>query len=250
MGHKSIIQLTEIEMLKRILLMTLIAGSMTAVACKSEIDNKPAATVEEPAETTEAAEGEGAAADGEKADGAEGEPTTVAINTDDSKIGFVGAKVTGDHTGGFNEWEGKATLGPDGALQGVEFTVDTTSVFTDTEKLTGHLKSEDFFHVEKHPTSSFKSTKVEPIEGDAPKIGEEAATHKITGEMDLRGVKKTISFPAVVKSEGDAITANTNFTLKRFDFGINYKGKADDLIKEEVLMKIDLTIPKEKTSEG
>jgi polyisoprenoid-binding protein YceI len=228
--------------LKRILMIALIAGSATAVACKSEVDNKPAATVEEPATTEEAdttakADGEEAGEEGAAEEGAaDAAGRTVAIDTEASKIGFVGAKVTGDHTGGFKEWEGSAMLGEDGTLTGLEFTVDTTSVFTDAEKLTGHLQSEDFFHVEKYPKASFKTTKIEPLEG-------EGGTHTITGEMDLRGVKKTISFPATVKAEGDTIKANTEFTLKRFDFGIEYKGKADDLIKDEVLMKIDLTIP-------
>ncbi len=231
-------------MLKRVLMIALIAGSATAVACKSEVDNKPAATVEEPATGAEAAEGEeGAAAEGEEAAGEEAAAAgTVDIDTANSKIEFVGAKVTGDHTGGFNTWNGTATLGEDGNLSGLEFTVDTTSVYSDNEKLTGHLKSPDFFDVAKYPKATFKTTKIETLEG-------EGGTHTITGDMDLRGVKKTISFPATVKKEGDKITANTEFTLKRFDFGIEYKGQADDLIKDEVLMKINLAIPA-KPSEG
>lgn len=198
------------------------------VACRSEIDGKPAAQVgevQEP-ETTEKAEPEA--------------PDTtervVDIDVANSEIGWVGAKVTGDHTGGFNTWTGKATLAGVN-LKALEFTVDTTSIHSDNDRLTGHLKSEDFFEVETYPEAKFVSTAI--AEGSE----EEGYTHTVTGNMTIKETTRSISFPARVTKDGDNIVAESEFTLMRFQFGIEFKGKADDLIRDEVLMKIKLTIP-------
>ncbi len=213
--------------------MLLIAAALLISAgCKSEIDNKPAATVTETAAQT-AAQTAGQTAAQAPAE----ELKELALVAEGSSIGFVGAKVTGDHTGGFKTFTGKGFLSPDGKLAKTQFEVDTTSIFTDTEKLTGHLQSPDFFDVAKFPKASFVSTKIVEAPG-------EGKTHDITGDMTIREITKTITFPAIVKTEGDTAMANSEFTLKRSDFGIVYAGKPDDLIKEEVLMKISLKMAK------
>ncbi len=250
-------------MLKKLTIL-LVAANFAAVGmtgCKSQTDDKPAAKVEDAeaeeakTEGEEAKEGddakeEGAMAkegDDAKEEGdAKAEMTEVAVNTEESKIGFVGAKVTGDHEGGFKKFDGKMMLDEEGNLAKVAFNVDTTSIFTDTEKLTGHLKSDDFFHVEKYPKASFESTEITEGSDVKPGEGQEAFTHTIKGKMDLHGVEKVITFPARVDTSGDMIKASTEFNLNRFDFKIEYKGKPDDLIKKEVLMKIDLKAPKPK----
>jgi len=213
--------------------MLLIAAALLISAgCKSEIDNKPAATVTEPVTqtATQTAAQTAAQAPAE-------ELKELALVADGSSIGFVGAKVTGDHTGGFKTFTGKGFLSADGKLAKTEFEVDTTAIFTDTEKLTTHLRSPDFFDVEKFPKASFVSTKIVEAPG-------EGKTHDITGDMTIREITKTITFPAIVKAEGDTAMAISEFTLKRSDFGIVYAGKPDDLIKEEVLMKISLKMSK------
>ena len=202
-----------------------------ASACKSEIDGKQAATVTEPTATTEEAPAEGA---NKPAEG-EAKPVTVPLDTAKTTVEWVGAKITLDHKGGFKGVKGEATIGADGALTAVRAEVDTTTVYSDAEKLTGHLKGPDFFDVEKFPTSTFESKSI---------TKNEDGTYTVTGTLELRGVKKEISFPATIKTEGDMVTASAEFTLKRFDFGIVYKGKADDLIKDEVLMKLNLAAEK------
>lgn len=212
-------------MSKKIML-GLIACSMAfAMACKSEIDNKPEAQVNEPAEVAQQE-------DAEKVEKVEQTLVEVPVKKEGSKIEWVGAKVTGDHTGGFNEWTGTATLNTDGELQKLQFEVDTTSIYSDNERLTGHLKSDDFFDVENHPKASFVATKV--AEGSDV----EGATHTITGNMTLLGVTKELVIPATLKVEGNQWTGTSEFRFKRFDFGITYAGKADDLIKDEVAMKL------------
>ncbi len=223
-----------------LLIAAALAMTTTLVACESEVDNKPAAKVVEADKTTDDKKDDKKAGEDKKDDkgaaAAPGASGTYAVATDKSEIGWVGAKVSGDHKGGFKAFTGELTV-KDGNVTALSFDVDTKSLFSDAEKLTGHLKGADFFDVEKFPKAAFKATKVEAK-------AEGAHTHVITGEMDLHGVKKTIAFPATVMVEADKVTANTEFTLKRFDFGINYKGMADDLIKDDVLLKIKFEAPK------
>lgn len=226
-------------MFKKIAIICMFIG---LAACKSEIDNKPAATVEEPAATAQPevkADGPKAAdGDAKKADpSAEKAPADagkkVALVADQSSFGFVGAKVTGDHTGSFKEFTGNGWIGEKG-LEKIDLEVTTASVESDNPKLTGHLKSPDFFDVASHPKARFVS---KTIAADGDKF-------KIAGDMTIRGITKTISFPATITDDGTNLKAATEFTLKRFDFEIAYKGKADNLIKDDVLMKINLTFPK------
>lgn len=207
-------------------LILIAAALMISAGCKSEIDNKPAATVTETA--AQAVTQTAAQVPAE-------ELKELALVAEGSSIGWVGAKVTGDHTGGFKTFTAKGALDKDGKLSNVEFEVDTKSIFSDEDKLTTHLQSPDFFDVEKFPKASFVSTNIVEAVG-------EGKTHDVTGDMTIREIKKTITFPAVIKTEGDTAMANTEFTLKRSDFGIVYAGKPDDLIKEEVLMKISLKL--------
>ncbi len=51
---------------------------------------------------------------------------------------------------------------------------------------------------------------------------------------------KQIKFPATIQVEGDRVTVQAEFFIQRFDFDIVYPGKADDLIRDEVVIKIDL----------
>ncbi len=195
------------------------------VACDSEIDGKPAAVVAEAEATAE-----------EESQLEEEEDTAVRqeleINTEESSIGWVGAKVTGDHVGGFEEWTGTAVT-RNGDLEELRFTVDTTSIFSDNDNLTDHLMSDDFFDVEEYPKAKFESSRIAELEG-------EDSTHLVTGDFTIRGITQTVSFPASVEVHDDDVQASTEFTIDRFDFGIEYKGKPDDLIRDNVLLKIDL----------
>lgn len=215
-------------------LLVLAALGLTITACKSEIDNKPAAVVEEPA----AAEKTEQAVEKVEEKAPEAGETTKLNLGPDSKVEWVGAKVTGDHTGGFEKISGMAELDKDGNLIKVEVSADTTSIYSDADKLTEHLKSDDFFSVEKFPTAKFETTKIEAKPSDN-------GTHEITGNMTIRDQTKTITIPAKVEVSDSGVKAQSEFTLKRFDFGIEYKGKADDLIKDDVLMKLTLNFPKQ-----
>lgn len=159
-------------------------------------------------------------------------PTTTYAFAPESSVGFVGSKVTGSHEGGFESFTGEVEIAGDNpSTATVRVEIDTTSLWSDDERLTGHLKSEDFFDVATYPTASFTSTSI---------TANDDGTHTITGNLDLHGVNKQISFPATVNMTDSGFTANAEFSIKRFDFDIVYKGKADDLIRDDVLIKLDL----------
>jgi len=112
-------------------------------------------------------------------------------------------------------------------------TVQTGSVSTDPPRLQEHLMSEDFFDAQAHPVATFQSTSITP-----QPAGEN--THVIEGTLDLHGVTQTIGFPAKITLEPGRASGRAEFTIDRKAFGIVYAGAPDDLIRDEVLLKIDL----------
>ncbi|MGB0591118.1 MAG: YceI family protein [Myxococcota bacterium] len=155
-------------------------------------------------------------------------------------VGFVGSKVTGSHSGIFKTWSGTVEMGDTIESATLTFSADVASVFSDpdnrgawSEKLDGHLKSPDFFDAAKFPKASFKSTAI-------AKAAKGPGTHTITGDLTMRGVTRSVTFPATVTRSGKAITAKAEFTIQRGQWGINFKGKADDLIRDGVVLKIDV----------
>lgn len=215
----------------------ILAFSAFLTACEDPAANKAKATVSEssankPANATNTANTTAAPAPKGEA---------LAINAENSKVLFTGSKVTGKHDGGFNSISGTIDLvnnKPEESTVSVD--IETASVFSDDEKLTGHLKSADFFDVEKFPKASFKSTKI------APDAAKGADSYTVTGDFTLHGVTKSISFPATIKVSPDGAAVNSEFSINRKDFGIVYAGKADDLIRDDVVIKLDLKPTRKK----
>ena len=209
----------------------LLAGALLFSGCaENPADNVPAATVSStPAATATAEPG------GEEAQATPVEGTIYAF-ADGTEVGFVGSKVTGSHEGGFKKVDGSVTVPAEALEQAVvDLTVDMASVYSDAEKLTGHLKSDDFFDVANNPTATFKSTSITKTEGG----------FDVTGDLTLRGTTKAITFPAEISVEGDTVKTKAEFSINRKDFNIVYKGKPDDLIREEVVIKFDITANKQ-----
>ena len=150
----------------------------------------------------------------------------------DSKIEFTGSKVTGSHVGGFRVFEGRLAVA-DGQLApaGQTIQIDMDSAWSDNERLTGHLKSADFFAVGEFPMTTFDITAVEPA----------GANFTVTGNLTLHGITKSISFPADVQITDEDVRLQAEFFIKRFDFDIKYPGRADDLIRDEVVIRLDIT---------
>jgi polyisoprenoid-binding protein YceI len=148
----------------------------------------------------------------------------------ESTIGFVGSKVTGSHDGGFKKFAGKLSVTGGKIVGSPEIKIAMDSTWSDNDRLTGHLKSPDFFDTAKFPTSTFTVTSIET----------EGAQHKVTGNLDLHGVTKSISFPANLQITDDAVTLKAEFAINRKDFNINFPGRPNDLIRDNVVLKLDI----------
>jgi polyisoprenoid-binding protein YceI len=99
----------------------------------------------------------------------------------------------------------------------ISVTVQAASVDTRNEKRDTHLKSPDYFNIEKFPELSFKSTKVEKLSGN---------TYKISGDFTLIGVSKPVTFELTGTELVDGMQgekrrgAETTFSIKRSDYGM------------------------------
>jgi len=154
------------------------------------------------------------------------------VFTPESTVNFIGSKVTGSHEGGFKTVSGHFTV-KDGVLVGNDHSViiDMNSLWSDDEKLTGHLKNKDFFEVEIYPEASFVATSLE---------ASSATDYVVSGNFTLHGITKNITFPATAVEEGDSVKINSTFNINRKDFGIVYSGMSDNAIRDEVVISLVL----------
>ena len=206
--------------------LTLIALAVLAGACADPAANKPKASVANAAPESPSAQHAG----GDK----------LSISPENSKVEFVAAKVTRSHTGAFKKFTGSIDFVADSLESSrVTIDIDTSSVVTDEDQLTAHLKTPDFFDVARFPKATFVSTKIE-------KGSTGGNTHNVTGNFDLHGVTKSISFPATIQVTSDSVSVNSEFAINRKDFGLVYPGKADDLIRDGVVIKLLLRVPRAK----
>lgn len=226
----------------KIITLGILSTALFAASCADPAANKPKATTAPSSNSTANTAANTATAPapattdvfaGFKATG-----TELSFGPATSKIEFTGSKVTGKHDGGFKSFKGAIDLVGDKAeTSKVVFEVDMASVFSDADGLTKHLQDGDFFDVAKYPKASFASTKIVPEAGKA-----DAFT--VTGDLEMRGVKKAITFPATIKVASGAAEVKAEFSINRKDFGILYAGKADDLIRDDVVLRLDIKAAK------
>ena len=210
--------------MRRYLTITILSiAAVITYACANPAANKPKATVAN-------AEPESNPA---KLAGAE----TLKISPENSKVEFVAAKVTRSHDGSFKQFAGAIDL-VNNKIESSRVTIDiqANSVVTDEPDLTKHLQTPDFFDVAKYPKATFTSTKIEQADGN----------YKVTGNFDLHGIKKLITFPATIQVASDSVSVNAEFSIDRRDFNLLYPGKADDLIRDRVVIKLTLKVPRAK----
>jgi len=218
--------------------------SLFLAACEDPSANKPKAQTTAPATNTatnSAANSTVTTTANATTSAMETKGTALPISPENSKVEFTGSKVTGKHDGGFKTFKGTIDLvnnKPEESKVSVD--IDANSIFSDDEKLTGHLKSADFFEVEKYPKATFVSTK---IVADA---GGGAGNYTVTGDFDLHGQKKSITFPAKITMTDAEVAVDAEFSINRKDFGIVYAGKTDDLIRDDVVIRLNLKSPRKK----
>ncbi len=214
--------------MKKLSLAILLFSSLL-VACEDPAANKARAVTSNAAPT----------ANSQTAAPVKGE--SLAITPENSKVLFTGSKVTGKHDGGFNKFTGSVNLVNEKPEESrVTVDIETASVFTDADGLTTHLQTGDFFEVGKFPKASFTSTSI------LPDSAKGAGNYTVIGDLELRGVKKSVRFPATIAVTPEDVSVNSEFAINRKDFGIVYAGKADDLIRDDVVIKLDLRTPRKK----
>lgn len=201
--------------------LAVILCALCLVSCSNPASDKSKAV------TSDAAPTNSAPAQGEK----------YSITPQNSKIEFVGSKVTGSHNGSFSKFSGAINYNGSPEKSSVTITIDAASIAADDPGLTKHLQSPDFFDVAKFPEAKFESTAITAG-------GDKGASHTVTGNLTMHGVTKSISFPATItpvpgsSASPEAITVDANFAINRKDFGINYAGASDNLIRDEVVLSL------------
>jgi len=128
----------------------------------------------------------------------------------------------------------------------IELTIQAASIDTDNDRRDQHLKSEDFFFVEKYPTITFKSTRIVPAE--------KAGNFQVTGDLTLRGVTRPVTLAVQLLGFGEVpgmgyrggFTATT--TINRQDFGVKWNKVLDTggtLLADEVQIECALEVFRE-----
>lgn len=131
----------------------------------------------------------------------------------ESTITWTGKKILGSHTGNINLTSGYLEMNGD-ALVGGMFEVDMTSI-TNTDldpdyqaKLVGHLKSDDFFSVEKFPSATMEIK-------SAVKKGN---TYSVMADLTIKGTTKPVNFELVMGTSA----ARASVVIDRTKYDIRY----------------------------
>lgn len=223
--------------MKNLKFLSLVALSFLAVACGS----KPEGTDAEVSEAKEVVE---VAASKE-----------MVINTAESMVTWIGSKPAGRHNGTIPISAGSFSIEGDNIVGG-SFVINIAEISNEDLKedqeshdnLVNHLKSPEFFDVANHPTAEFVITSVDAYDAnEAIELKEEyqsdntpasakehmveAPTHKVTGNLTMRGNTLSISFPAQVSMDGGNITASAKFNIDRTLWGVKYGEEASAVDK-------------------
>lgn len=176
-------------------------------------------------------------------------------NTNQSNVDWQGWKPTGNHLGTIDISGGELEV-DNGDIVGGSFTFDMNSITVvdlkdpdDNAKLTGHLKSADFFEVSTYPEAVFEITEVKPIDGTkidkSKEKGDLVPTHAITGNLTMKDITKSITFNAKVDMTKNQIKAQTNqFFIDRAQWNVRYGSKSffDDLKDKFINDEMGITI--------
>jgi polyisoprenoid-binding protein YceI len=146
------------------------------------------------------------------------------IDVTHSELSFRVRHLVSRVRGTFRDWEGSITADPANLAGGsVNVEIRTASIDTNHERRDNHLRSDDFFDVENHPTMTFRSTRVQTQ-------GERIRVH---GDLTIRGVTRPVvlegsylgSVPEANGGQRMAFEAST--TINRHDFGVSWNRAAE-----------------------
>lgn len=165
------------------------------------------------------------------------------VDKSESTVTWKASKVTGEHWGYVPISDAKLDV-TGGKITGGSFEMDmvnlTVEDLTDPKSkgnLTNHLKSDDFFSVEKFNKSTFKITEAKTTNG---------TDYTISGDLTIKGITQPISFPAKASVAGNKLTASGAITFDRTKFDIKFRSGsyfenlADKMIYDEVKLDVKL----------
>lgn len=168
---------------------------------------------------------------------------TISLNTQKSYIDWTGKKVLGQHNGKVKLQSGTLNT-KNGVLTGGNFVIDMNTITCDdltdadyNQKLIGHLTSMDFFYVSEYPTAILKINKV-------LKLTNKANAYNLTADLTVKGIAKSITFPATFKKVGNVFEGNATITMDRTLWDIKYgssnffEGLGDKAIKNDIELKV------------
>ena len=155
--------------------------------------------------------------------------TTIGTWTNDDPHSQLGFTVThlgiADVSGTFNDLDVHVQSSKaDFSDASFELTAKTASIDTRVDARNNHLKSADFFDVEKFPISAFVITQVA------------SENINVTGILTIKGIMQTVTFPVKMEVKGGVVTAIGNVIIDRTKWDVRYKsGKFYDIIADETV---------------
>jgi polyisoprenoid-binding protein YceI len=180
------------------------------------------------------------------------ESETYAVVPAESELIWNGKKVAGEHSGTINLQDGELLVAGNDVVGGT-LTIDMNSItntdLTDPEyngQLVGHLKNDDFFSVDKHPTATFKINAVSPIADAA--AGQ--PNYNVEGDLTIKGITKPVSFPATISVENGVANAKADVKVDRTQYDIRYgstnffENLGDKAIDNEFTLSFNVTAKK------
>ena len=166
------------------------------------------------------------------------EARTYALDRAHSKVSFTIRHLMSEVDGRFRDFDGSITYDPQAPERSkVEVTIQATSIDTSNERRDDHLRSADFFDVEKHPTLTFESTSVQR---------ESADTLRVTGDLSIHGVTRPVTIPVRITGQmpyrgGEKVGFASDFTVDRKDYDVTWNRAVDQggvLLGDEVAISI------------
>lgn len=165
------------------------------------------------------------------------------VDVTKSTITWEGKKFAGSHTGTVNLTSGTLAFNGKKLAEG-GFVVNMTTI-KDADKSAGlekHLKADDFFGVDKFPAANFV----------IKKVAANGANVNVTGDLTIKGVTNSITFPATIAWNADnTVTATADkITIDRTKFGVQYKSKSvfsnigDNFIYDDFTLAVKLVAKK------
>ncbi len=166
---------------------------------------------------------------------------TYIVDTERSSINWSAKKVGGGHTGAIKIASGNLIYNGK-ALKKGSFLINMSSITSDNDRVTTHLKSDDFFGAIKSPNSKFEIVKVTAAGTDRVNI---------SGNLTIKGISQPLSFPATLKQQkGIVVATASGIRVDRTKYDMRFRSKTffldigDKAVDDEFELSINLVAKK------